>query len=101
MLDNVSKDLKEEFPEIKGFSVSNLKTCKLFYEYFQFSLQLGDDSITENGLISHQAIDQFEKAKNSKPIIGSQPVNQLDNAQNKRSSQDVNHIKDPLIITTF
>ena len=33
-LENLSKDLQDEFPEMKGFSVSNLKTCRLFYQYF-------------------------------------------------------------------
>ncbi len=59
VLENVSNDLKDEFPEMKGFSVSNLKTCKLFYEYFQFSPQLGDP---------------LNSIKNK---FGSQPVNNL------------------------
>ena len=33
-LETLSKDLGKEFPEMKGFSVSNLKTCKMFFEYF-------------------------------------------------------------------
>lgn len=33
-LETLSNDLQSEFPEMKGFSVSNLKTCKLFYMYF-------------------------------------------------------------------
>jgi hypothetical protein len=33
-LETLSKDLQSEFPEMKGFSVSNLKTCKLFFQYF-------------------------------------------------------------------
>lgn len=34
ILENMSKDLKEEFPDMKGLSVSNLKTCKLFLFLF-------------------------------------------------------------------
>ena len=33
-LETLSKDLQDEFPDMKGFSVSNLKTRKLFFEYF-------------------------------------------------------------------
>ena len=33
-LEKLSKDLQNEFPDMKGFSISNLKTCKLFYNYF-------------------------------------------------------------------
>jgi predicted nuclease of restriction endonuclease-like (RecB) superfamily len=38
-LEKVSKDLQDEFPNMKGFSVSNLKTCRLFYQYFSFGSQ--------------------------------------------------------------
>jgi hypothetical protein len=33
-LETLSKDLQDEFPDMKGFSVSNLKTRKQFFEYF-------------------------------------------------------------------
>lgn len=46
VLENVSRDLKDEFPEMKGFSKTNLKYIKLFFEYFstnfEISHQLGD-----------------------------------------------------------
>ncbi len=42
-LENMSNDLKDEFPDMKGFSVTNLKYCKLFYKQFYFSPQLGDE----------------------------------------------------------
>lgn len=34
LLEQVSKDLKVEFPEMKGFSVRNLKYCRLFYTFY-------------------------------------------------------------------
>jgi len=80
VLENVSNDLKDEFPEMKGFSVSNLKTCKLFYEYFQFSPQIDDP------------------LNSIKIKFGSQPVNHLEIDQNKQSSQLVNGIKNSLIV---
>ncbi len=58
ILENVSKDLKDEFPDMKGFSVSNLKTCRLFYEYF-----------------GSQVVNEIQTFKNRFPEIGSQAVN--------------------------
>lgn len=58
ILEQASKDLSSEFPEMKGFSVSNLKVCKLFYNYFQ---------------LSSQAVNQIESIL---PNISSQDENQ-------------------------
>jgi len=38
---SLSKDLQIEFPEMKGFSVTNLKYCRQFYQYFPKSPQAG------------------------------------------------------------
>jgi predicted nuclease of restriction endonuclease-like (RecB) superfamily len=40
VLENVSKDLKKEFPEMKGFSKTNLKYIKMFYEYFSSNFEI-------------------------------------------------------------
>jgi hypothetical protein len=42
-LEQVSKDLKEEFPDMKGFSTTNLKYCKLFYQHFLIRPQAEDE----------------------------------------------------------
>jgi predicted nuclease of restriction endonuclease-like (RecB) superfamily len=34
VLEHVSKDLKEEFPDMSGFSSRNLKYCKFFFEFY-------------------------------------------------------------------
>ena len=46
-LEKVSSDLKSEFPDAKGFSVTNLKYCRLFYNQFKFGHQVGDESLFE------------------------------------------------------
>lgn len=46
LLEQTSKDLKTAFPEMKGFSVTNLKYCKTFYLFY-------------SNAISQQAVDQF------------------------------------------
>ncbi len=33
LLETLSADLKKEFPDMQGFSVTNLKYCRLFYNY--------------------------------------------------------------------
>lgn len=58
VLNNVSKDLNLEFPDMKGFSVTNLKYCKLFYDYFQISPQLEDEFEIQRKLPSYQANNQ-------------------------------------------
>lgn len=60
-LENLSKDLQKEFPDIKGFSVSNLKTCKLFYNYF--SSQVVNQIESSRNELSSQAVNQPEEDK--------------------------------------
>jgi len=50
---NLSKELKAEFPDMQGFSVTNLKYCKYFYQFYaqdmQIRPQLGDElQMSEN-----------------------------------------------------
>jgi predicted nuclease of restriction endonuclease-like (RecB) superfamily len=57
LIEQVSKDLKDEFPEMKGLSVTNIKYCRLFYNYFSIRPQAGD-LIPE---IRPQAGDEFQE----------------------------------------
>jgi predicted nuclease of restriction endonuclease-like (RecB) superfamily len=58
-LEHVSNDLRQEFPEMKGFSVTNLKYCKLFYEYILIRPQLGDELVNRENLNSPQLGDEL------------------------------------------
>ena len=52
-LETISNDLRDEFPDMKGFSVTNLKYCRNFYDYFVIRPQLGEELQTnENQLIT-------------------------------------------------
>jgi predicted nuclease of restriction endonuclease-like (RecB) superfamily len=55
LIEQVANDLKDDFPELKGLSNSNLKYCKRFYEYYK-------DKVVRHGVeqIGQQAVDQFE-----------------------------------------
>ncbi len=47
-IDQLSKDLKLEFPEMSGFSPKNLRYCKTFYEFWQQAvakLQLNENQL--------------------------------------------------------
>lgn len=72
VLENVSKDLRNEFPDMKGFSVSNLKICRLFYEYFSKGSQLANQIYSQNKSISSQPVNQLKEFYNQNDIIGSQ-----------------------------
>lgn len=54
-LEKLSIDLKSEFPDLKGFSVTNLKYCKLFYNFFIIRPQ-SEDEIK----LSPQVGDEFQ-----------------------------------------
>lgn len=38
-IEQLSKDLKEEFPEMKGFSFTNLHYCKRFYKFYSQGIE--------------------------------------------------------------
>lgn len=54
-LETLSQDLQEEFPEMKGFSVTNLRYCRLFYNYFSNHPQLAEELQNTNNesIINH------------------------------------------------
>ena len=59
-LEQLSKDLVEEFPDMKGFSVSNLKTCRLFFNYFSIGSQVVNEFGNPNSKIGSQVGNELE-----------------------------------------
>lgn len=56
--DRLSRDLKEEFPNMEGFSVTNLKYTKRFYLFYAPILQqLGAEAVPAN---RQRAVDDFK-----------------------------------------
>ena len=47
--DKLSRDLKAEFPDMKGFSVTNLKYCRRFYLLY-----------SQSDIIRHQVVDELD-----------------------------------------
>jgi len=64
ILERLSKDLLQEFPEMKGFSSTNLKYCKRFYLFYT-----QDDSIRQQLVIGHQFGDQLQVVNNKDFLI--------------------------------
>ena len=62
-LETLSNDLRDEFPEMKGFSVTNLKYCRNFYDYFVIRPQLVGElqnSVNQLSIISPQLGDELD-----------------------------------------
>lgn len=66
----VSKDLKEEFPEMTGFSSTNLKYCKRFFEFY--SSQFGQ-----------QPVDQLQNVKTAHSILRQHAIAHIPLGHNK------------------
>ncbi len=61
-LEQLSRDLKMEFPDMQGFSVTNLKYCRLFYKYIAIRPQAEDEI---DKAVGPRAGDEF------KTVVGS------------------------------
>jgi len=74
--EQLSKDLRKEFPDMKGFSYSNLKYCKQFYLFYT-----QDNSIRQQlvGEIPRQLAAELQTTYNKEDVIGQQLVDQLEN----------------------
>ncbi len=63
--DCLSLDLKAEFPGQTGFSVTNIKYAKRWYEFYNqkdiIRHQLGDEFDKDNSEIRQRPVDEFEK----------------------------------------
>lgn len=64
-IDQLSKDLKAEFPDVGGFSVSNLKYCKQFYLFYS------------SVLIRQQVVGELETSNNQQLTKRQQTVSKF------------------------
>ena len=71
---NLSKELKDEFPNMQGFSVTNLKYCKYFYQFYSQDAQIRQQLVDE---IRPQIGSESQMAENKKDIIRQQPVDEF------------------------
>lgn len=59
LLSTLSKDLMAEFPEMRGFSLSNLKYIKQWYQFYASNNKVSQQAV---GLIGQQPVAQLEVA---------------------------------------
>ncbi|MDR0941586.1 MAG: PDDEXK nuclease domain-containing protein [Bacteroidales bacterium] len=75
----LSKDLKKEFPDLKGFSERNLLYMKQFYLFYSKDEQILPQAGTEiNTLIPHQHGAEIQTADNKKTTIHQQAVGEFE-----------------------
>ena len=73
--ERLSKDLRLEFPDMQGFSSTNLKYCKRFYLFYTQDNSILQQLVKE---IRQQVGDELQIADNKDNIIGQQVVDQLE-----------------------
>ncbi len=81
LIEQLSLDLKEEFPTMTGFSSRNLKYCRSFYNFYK-------DSIVQQAVA---------KLKNTNNPFGQQAVAQLQNIPIVKSQQLVDQLNAELL----
>jgi predicted nuclease of restriction endonuclease-like (RecB) superfamily len=67
-IDQLSKDLKEEFPNMGGFSAKNLRYCKAFYAFY------GNSSIWQQLVAKLESIDNQDIVKVEQLVPKLQPI---------------------------
>jgi predicted nuclease of restriction endonuclease-like (RecB) superfamily len=76
VIKQLSADLRSEFPDMQGLSLSNLKYMKQFYVFYNkeniIQHQVGAE-------LSQQLVDQLQLSDNKQNIISQQLVDQLQN----------------------
>lgn len=62
LIERMSQDLKAEFPEMGGLSTTNLKYCRLFYNYFSFRPQVEDENVEKSPQLGDEILlDKVKK----------------------------------------
>ena len=76
-IEQLSKDLREEFPEMTGFSADNLKYMRIFYKFYS-QIQISEQPVRqlETAIISNlaQLVPQLQAPENKEHIISEQVV---------------------------
>lgn len=65
LIPTLSKDLRNEFPDMKGFSERNLKYCRVFYNFYN------------NHQIGQQPVAQLQNIDNQNTAFNQQPISQI------------------------
>lgn len=74
--EKLSNELKSEFPNMQGFSVTNLKYCKYFYQFYSQDNQIRQELVD---IIRPQVGDEFQIPKNGMDTIRPQVGDEFNN----------------------
>jgi len=72
--EQLSEDLRKEFPDMKGFSATNIKYCKRFYLFY-----------IQDSTILQQVVAEIQIAENKDSLIRQQLVGELQIDENKET----------------
>ena len=111
LVQQLSKDLQAEFPEMSGLSFTNLTYCKMFYKYFQsvsnFSTEIYPQPVDklqacekQIKTINPQAVEQLQIDDNQKNIIFQQTIGKLDSRFGGQLSPEVGEKFKNLVFNT-
>ena len=70
----LSKELKAEFPEMQGFSATNLKYCKYFYQFYSQDEQIRQQLVD---VVCPQLVGELQLTENEKNTIRQQVADEL------------------------
>jgi len=77
--EQLSKDLAAEFPHLKGFSATNLKYCKRFYQFYTQDETFHQVGGEVGSQITQQLAAQLQPADNKQVVIRHQVGDELEN----------------------
>jgi len=89
-LKQLSKDLTYAFPEMKGFSVTNLKYCRLFFEFYN-AAYLQQPVANLKNIETTKSQQPVDLLKNDGKVISQQPVDLLDHIDNSLETEIRQH----------
>lgn len=67
VIDQLSKDLTSEFPEMKGFSLSNIKYIKQWYLFYSKNRSIGQQPV---GQLTRQPVVRFKENAIGQQLVG-------------------------------
>lgn len=74
VLEQISNDLQKELPGLRGFSASNIKRMRIFYDGWEDHFSICESTINP---IGPTASNQLKNSRNKKTVISSTASNQL------------------------
>lgn len=105
VLDNLSQDLQAELPGLRGFSATNIKRMKLFYEswatYFQIRPSISDELQKVNFSISPTVTDKIQTAEKQEGAINPPVTNELSIIDDTISSAISNELQKLFLQVSF